>query len=49
MGIGAVLDADVTDLADGFVENQPPPGTETEVRFETESRWSAVIFVTRTF
>ena len=49
VGIGAVLDADVNDLASGFVANQPPPGGETEVRLESKSRWSAVLFVTRTF
>ncbi len=49
IGIGAMLDADVKDLADGFEANQPPPGAEMEVRFETESRWSAILFVTRTF
>lgn len=49
IGIGAVLDSGVKDLADGFMVNQAPPGTETAVRFETKSRWSAVLFVTRTF
>lgn len=49
IGIGAILDADVKDLADGFSENAPPPGGETTVRFKQESRWSALLFVTRTF
>ncbi|MAI31661.1 MAG: hypothetical protein CMM07_08325 [Rhodopirellula sp.] len=49
VGIGAILDADVKDLADGFEKNQAPPAGETSVRYETESRWSALIFVTRTF
>ena len=49
IGIGAILDGDVKDLADGFKKNQAPPGGETSVRYETESRWSALVFVTRTF
>lgn len=49
VGIGVILDADIKDLADGFKENQPPPGTETAVRFEEKSRWSALIMFTRTF
>ncbi|MGI9233293.1 MAG: hypothetical protein ACR2RD_06655 [Woeseiaceae bacterium] len=49
IGVGAVLDADVSDLADGFEANQPPPPGETVVRFESKARWSGVLFVTRTF
>ncbi|RZA07163.1 MAG: hypothetical protein EOO68_03810 [Moraxellaceae bacterium] len=49
IGIGAMLDADVKDLADGFNENQPVPTGETSIRYKNESRWSALIFVTRTF
>jgi len=49
IGLGAILDANVKDLADGFEENQAPPAGETAVRFEEKSRWSAVLFVTRTF
>jgi hypothetical protein len=49
VGIGVILDGNVKDLADGFKENAPPPGTETAVRFEEKSRWSALIIVTRTF
>lgn len=33
----------------GFKENAPPPNTETAVRLEEKSRWSALIIVTRTF
>jgi hypothetical protein len=49
VGVGVILDGNVKDLADGFKENAPPPGTETAVRFEEKSRWSALIIVTRTF
>lgn len=49
IGIGAILDADVKDLADGFKENQPVPEGETIIRYKSESRWSALIFFTRTF
>ncbi|MBT8096265.1 MAG: hypothetical protein KJO95_06030 [Gammaproteobacteria bacterium] len=49
IGVGAVLDANVRDLADGFEDGQPPPQGETTVRYETKSRWSGVVFVTRTF
>lgn len=49
IGIGAILDADVKDLGEGFKEGSPPPGTETVVRFEEKARWSAVVFITRTF
>jgi hypothetical protein len=49
IGIGAILDADVKDLADGFKENSAAPSGETAIRYKSESRWSALIFVTRTF
>ncbi len=49
VGIGAILDNDVRSLADGFDANQPLPSGETEIRYETKSRWSAILFVTRTF
>jgi hypothetical protein len=49
IGIGAILDADIKDLADGFKENQPVPTGETAIRYKSESRWSALIFFTRTF
>jgi hypothetical protein len=49
VGIGVILDADVTSLADGFEEGQPlPPGT-TEILYEQKSRWSGLLYVTRTF
>lgn len=49
VGIGAILDGKVRDLADGFVQNQAPPTGETVVRFVEKSRWSGLLFVTRTF
>jgi hypothetical protein len=49
VGVGAILDAKVKDLADGFTENQPPPAGETSVRFREKARWSLLIFATRTF
>lgn len=49
VGIGVILDRDVKDLGEGFEPNQPPPGSETAVRFESKSRWGALLFVTRTF
>jgi hypothetical protein len=49
IGVGALLDADVKSLASGFEVGEPPPGGETAIRYETSSRWSGVIFFTRTF
>jgi len=49
VGIGVMLDDDVKTLGDGFEENQPPPPSETTVRFEEKSRPAAILFVTRTF
>jgi hypothetical protein len=49
IGLGGILDGKVRSLADGFEENQPPPAGETEVRYKEEARWSALLFVSRTF
>lgn len=49
VGIGAVLDNEIRALADGFDDGKPLPSGETEIRFETEARWSALMFFTRTF
>jgi hypothetical protein len=49
IGIGAMLDGNVKDLADGFKENQAVPDGATSIRYKTESRWSALIFAVRTF
>lgn len=35
IGLGAVLDADVKDMAAEFVLKEPPPANETAVRFTT--------------
>lgn len=49
IGIGAVLDDDVKSLAKGFEEGKPLPAGETEIRFVEKSRWSGILFFTRTF
>lgn len=49
IGVGAIMDGDVTSLANGFTDGQPLPPGETEIRYISESRWSALVFVTRTF
>lgn len=49
VGVGVILDGKVKDLADGYSANQPAPDGATTVRFEEKSRWSTLIFVTRTF
>lgn len=49
IGIGVLLDSDIKSLADGFDEGKPPPIGETAVKFETKSRWGALLFLTQTF
>ena len=49
IGLGAVLDKAVSQLAPGFVEGQPLPAGETEPVFVTESKWSPLLFFTKTF
>lgn len=49
IGIGAMLDSDVSSLADGFEERQPLPMGETTISFESKSRWGSILFFTRTF
>jgi hypothetical protein len=49
VGLGVILDADGKELAEGYVEGQPPPVGVTTVQLKEESVWSAVLFVTRTF
>lgn len=44
-GIGIVVDPNTRVLGDGFIENQPPPGTETEVRYR-ETLQTGVLFLT---
>jgi len=49
IGVGAILDGKVKGLAEGFRKNEAPPAGETIVRTEEKSRWSALVFATRTF
>lgn len=49
VALGVLLEGDVNSLGDGFVENQPPPEGETEVRYKSTSRPAAILFFTRTF
>ena len=49
IGVGAVLDAEVESLAKGFEVGRPPPPGETTVKTEKKSKWSALVFFTRTF
>ena len=49
IGIGALLEGGVKDLAYGFEDNKPPSNNETTVHYKTEPRWSAILFFTRTF
>lgn len=49
IGLGAILDGDVKDLAAGFSEGGELPDGESTIRFEEESRWSSMLFFTRTF
>lgn len=49
VGVGLILDSDVSSLADGFDEGEPLPEGETEPQFEEKSRWGALLFFTRTF
>lgn len=43
VGIGALLERDVKDLAKGYKEGQPTPDGTTNIEFETESRVSPVL------
>jgi hypothetical protein len=49
IALGAILDNDVPNLADGFEDGQPPPNGETAIRMESKSRVSYVLFFTRSF
>lgn len=49
IGIGAILDNEVKDLADGFEVGKAPPTGETSVRYTTESQTSLMIFVSNNF
>ena len=49
VGAGLVLDSKIKDLGKGFRRDAPPPAGETAIRFEEKSRWSLLLFATRTF
>ncbi|NBD96251.1 MAG: hypothetical protein GVY11_07245 [Gammaproteobacteria bacterium] len=49
LGIGFVVDPDARILGDGFVENQPPPGSETSVRYKEASQGGLLIISSFSF
>ena len=49
IGIGAILDRDVKSLASGFTQDLAAPPGSSSVLLEEKSRWSWLVFVTRTF
>jgi hypothetical protein len=49
VGIGAVLDSAIKDLAPGFEQGKPLPANETQPKFVTSSKWSPLLFFTKTF
>ena len=44
LGVGIFYDVDTRILGNGFVEDQPPPAGETEVRFRRQSQ-SGLLFI----
>lgn len=49
LGIGIFYDVDTQILGDGFAENRPPPGSETEVRFRRQSQSGLLLMSSYTF
>ncbi|WP_125993385.1 hypothetical protein [Sphingomonas sp. S-NIH.Pt15_0812] len=49
IGLGVLYDIDARILGDGFVANQPPPGTETTVRFKTREQSGLLLMTSYTF
>lgn len=49
LGFGVVVDPNVKILGDGFEENQPPPGNETQVRFKETDQWGLLILGSYSF
>ncbi|KQM65359.1 MULTISPECIES: hypothetical protein [unclassified Sphingomonas] len=49
IGIGILYDVNTQILGDGFVENQAPPGKETEVRFRRGSQSGLLIMTSYSF
>ena len=49
IGAGIMLDQGVKVLGQGFEEDAPPPGMETEIRFKEKSQSAFVVFISTTF
>lgn len=49
LGLGIVVDPDVRILGDGFTANQPPPGSETDIRFKEKSQAGLLIISSFSF
>ncbi|MEO1034873.1 MAG: hypothetical protein AAFX44_04845 [Pseudomonadota bacterium] len=49
VGVGYIVDPNVTVLGDGFIADQPPPGGETEVRLKTTSQQGAFLLFSFAF
>lgn len=49
IGIGAIVDNDIKDLADGFEVGAALPEGETAIRYTTESKVSYLLFISNTF
>lgn len=49
IGIGAIVDNDVRDLADGFKVGEALPDGETAVRYTDETKASYLLFISNTF
>jgi hypothetical protein len=49
VGIGAIVDNDVRDLADGFKVGEAPPDGETAIRYTDETKISYLLFISNSF
>lgn len=49
VGIGAIVDNDVKDLADGFKVGLEPPQGETSIRYTDETKVSYLLFISNSF
>jgi len=49
IGVGAILDNDVKDLADGFHVGKAPPNGETTIRYTSEPKTSWLLFMSNNF
>ena len=49
IGLGAIVDNDVRDLASGFKVGEAPPDGETSVRYTDETKVSYLLFISNTF